>query len=209
MPLPATFLSILEFFGHAVGLGDLSAALQADLESAQAFIPLDITTLRIISSNEIHNLANHGGLLASDSNPALERIDGAAGEDCLRVTWDAEDDEIEVQHRPIPWPPDLDPASNVVVHLMLAREASEDHCQVDVLAYENGVGAYAADVEMGGKTTALTTTNVEEKVVTLAAANIAGPPGVLNLAFLPDAHGTDDLYLYAGWIEYRRKLRTS
>lgn len=205
---PITSYTLEQFFGPLT-LADLSSALAADLLSAQAFIPLDITALRIISGNEVHNLANHGGFLASDSNPALERVTGAGGEDCLRVNWDAEDDEIEVQFPPTPWPPDLNPAANVLVHLMLAREGTTNDCQIDVLAYENGVGTYAADVEMGGKTAALTDTKITEVTVTLALADIAGHPGVLNLALIPDAHSTDDLYLYGGHIEFTRMLRTT
>jgi len=200
--------SVEDFFGHPIGIGDLHDDVSKDLLSAQTFIPLDITALRIIDGNEIHNLANHGGFLAEDSNPNLMRYNGATDK-ALRVTWTAENDEIEVQFPPVMIPPDLDDGENVVVHLLLAREAANDDCQVDVQAFQNAVGTYASDTEMGGKTTALTTTDVEEKTVTLAAADIAAHPGFLNISLVPDAHATDDLYLYGAWIEYTRKLRTS
>jgi len=191
-----------DIFDRLFNLSDLSALLQSDLQSSQCFIPLDITALREIATNEIQALAAHGGIMAVDSTPLLKRVN-AATDKALRIEWAASDSN-EAQFPPIPWPPDLDPAADVVVHLLIARNTGTDDCQIDVLAYE-GVG----DTEMGGKTSALTTTNVTEATVTLAAANIAGSPGVLNLSLLPDAHTTDKLWLYAAWIEYTRALRTS
>ncbi|MFQ6030616.1 MAG: hypothetical protein ACE5Q6_24355, partial [Dehalococcoidia bacterium] len=41
------------------------------------FIPLDLTALREIATNDIQALAAHGGILASDSVPTLLRINGA------------------------------------------------------------------------------------------------------------------------------------
>ncbi|MBE3039218.1 MAG: hypothetical protein IMZ62_10450 [Chloroflexi bacterium] len=80
-----------------------------------------------------------------------------------------------------------------------------------MLAYENGVGTYGVDTEMGGKTAALTGAAdiVIEVTVTLAAADIGGHPSVLNLSLLPDAHTTNILYLWGAWIEYTRALRTT
>ena len=50
---------------------------RAQAADAKGFIPLDITALREIATNDIQNLAAHGGLLASDSDPALARVNGA------------------------------------------------------------------------------------------------------------------------------------
>jgi len=193
-------------FGTKVEIGDLGGP-GTDMLSAQTFIPLDICALRDISSNAIQNLVAHGGILASDSTPVLERINAATDRQ-LRVRWAASDSN-EAQFPPIPIPPDLDSDENVIVHLLLQRSGSTDDCDIDVLAYFNGIGAYTGDTEMGGKTAALTTTNVEEVTVTLASANISGHPGFLSLTLLPDAHTTDALYLLAAWIEYTRKLRTT
>lgn len=210
MAAPVTYYTLPNFFSRGVHYDDLDSTLQNDVLSAQCIIPLDITALREIASDAIQALAEHGGILAVDSAPKLERVNGATGR-CLRVTWTAEADTDEVAFPPIPWPPDLDPSENVVVHLLLAREGTTDDCDIDVLAYENSTGAYAPDTEMGGKTAALDGAAglVTEVTVTLSASNIAGPPGVLNLSLVPDAHEADDLYLYSAWIEYSRMLRTS
>jgi len=202
-----TYQTREEFFGTPTQVSDLEAALQTDVLSVQAFIPLDICGLREIATNAIQNLAAYGGILASNSTPILQRVNGATDK-ALRVSWVGED-VAEVQFPPIPIPPDLDSDEDVVVHLLLQRSGSTDDCDIDVLAYFNGIGAYTGDTEMGGKTDALTTTNIEEQIVALAAANITGHPGFLNISLLPDAHDADTIYLYAAWIEYTRALRTS
>jgi hypothetical protein len=203
----STHLSYEEYFGRPIFTTDLDDDFAADMLSAQTFIPLDITALREIATNAVQNLAAHGGILASDSTPILERVNGATDRQ-LRVRWAAED-VAEVAFPPIPIPPDLDSAETVDVHLLLQRSGSTDDCDIDVLAFFNGIGSYSADTEMGGKTDALTTTNVEEQVVSLAAANISGHPGFLGISLLPDAHDTDAIYLLAAWLEYTRKLRTT
>ncbi len=203
----STHLTRQEYFGTPIHTSDLEDDFKADMLSVQAFIPLDLCSLREIATNAVQNLVAHGGILASDSTPILERVDGATDR-ALRVRWAAAD-VVEVAHPAIPLPPDLDAAENVIVHLLLERSGSTDDCDIDVLAFFNGIGAYSADTEMGGKTDALTTTNVEEQLVSLAAATITGHPGMLNLSFVPDAHAADAIHWYGGWIEFTRKLRTT
>ena len=212
MAAPVTYMSIEDFFGNRVDIDDLDAnTLRSDHLSAQTFIPLDICALREIATNAIQNLAAHGGILASDSTPILERVNGATDK-ALRVKWAASDSN-EAQFPPVPWPPDLDDTSDVIVHLLLSRSGTTDGCIVDVQAYENTVtgSAYAADTEMGGNTSALTgSANVIiEATRTLSASDIVGHPGFLNLSLVPAAHTTDILYLWAAWIEYQREIRTS
>lgn len=180
----------------AGGVG--ASALSGNL--ATGFINLDITSLREIATNDIQNLAAHGGILASDSDPNLARVN-AGTDKALRVTWTAEQDEIEVSFPPVAMPPDLDEGSDVTVHLLMAMEDANDTPTVYVQVFD-AVG----DTEMGGATGAVTGTAVAEYTVTISAANVSGnPTGFLNIALVPAAHGTDDLYLYAAWVEYSRK----
>lgn len=163
------------------------------------FIPLDITTMREIASDDTQNLAAHGGLLASDSAPNLARVNGATDK-ALRVMWTAEADTDEAQFAPIPMPTDLNPAANATVHFLMAMEDTNDTPTVDVQVYD-GLG----DTEMGSATAAITGTAIAEYTVTIALANISGPPtGFFNISLVPAAHATDDMYLYAAWIEYAR-----
>lgn len=170
---------------------------------ASGFIPLDITSLREIFSNDIGVAADgaaqgSGGILASDTTPALARVN-AATDKALKVEWAASNVD-EVQFPSVPMPPDLDPNSDVTVHLLAKMGGATDTPTIDVQAFD-GIG----DTEMGGATGALSDT-LAEVTVTLAAADIAGPAaGFLNLALVPGAHGTDAIELYGAWIEYNRR----
>lgn len=163
------------------------------------FIPLDLASLREITSNDIGNIAANGGLLATDSTPALERINGATDKG-LRVRWAAANVD-EVQFATVPMPPDLDESKNVTVHLLARMSGATDTPTINVEAWD-GIG----DTEMGGNTAALSAT-LAELTVTLAAANITGHPlGFLNINLIPAAHGTDALDLFAAWVEYTKKV---
>jgi hypothetical protein len=154
-------------------------------------LPLDITALREIATNDTQNLAAHGGIMASDSTPALARVNGATDK-ALRVAWAAAD-VTEVQFPPVPLPRDLGGACSV--HLWAGMAGATDTPTIDVQAY-SGVG----DTEMGTATAALS--DAAEVSAAITAANLGDHPGFLNLALVPAAHGTDALYLYAAWLEY-------
>lgn len=178
---------------NSVTAGKLTATM------GTGFIPLDITALREIATNAIQNLAAHGGIVASDSAPQLERVNGATDK-ALRVTWLAEADTDEAQFPPVPMPVDLDATEDVTFHILAAMEAANDTPTIDVQVFD-AVG----DTEMGGATGAITGTGVAEYTVTIANANISGPPtGFFNISLIPAAHATDDMYLYAAWLEYAR-----
>ncbi len=173
------------------------AALRTALGGV-GFIPLDITSLREIASNDIQNLAAHGGLLASDSVPILQRSN-AATDKSLRVHWIVDGVE-EVQFPPVPMPPDLNSAVDLTVHLV-AESGSTDTPVIDVQVWD-GVG----DTEMGGNTGPLADA-ITEVTVTIANANVSGnPTGFLNIGLVPAGHSTDAIFLYAAWIEYTKKL---
>lgn len=186
-----------------VGTANLAAgavtAAKLDASLAIGTIQLDITSLREIATNDIQALAAHGGLLASDSDPSLSRVNGATDK-ALRVVWDTSNDTDEVQFPPVAMPPDLDASSDLTIHLLMAMESTNDTPTVDVQVFD-GTG----DTEMGGATGAVTGATIAEYTVTIANANVSGnPTGFLNIALVPGAHTNDALYLYAAWIEYAR-----
>jgi predicted RecA/RadA family phage recombinase len=190
--LGAGTVGATELAANSVGTSELIGFLK------KGTVQLDITSLREIASNDTQALAAHGGLLASDSDPSLARVNGATDK-ALRVIWDTAADTDEVQFPPVALPQDLDSATDVTIHLLMAMEAANDTPIVDVQVF-NGLG----DTEMGGATAAVTGTTITEYTVTIANANIGTIPGFLNIALVPGAHETDALYLYAAWIEYTR-----
>lgn len=166
-------------------------------------IPLSLTGLREIFSNDIGAAADgaaqgSGGILGSDTTPALKRVNGATDK-ALKVEWAAANVD-EVQFDAVPMPPDLDPEKDITIHLLAKMGGSTDTPTIDVQVFDG-----AGDTEMGGATAALSAA-LTELTVTVAAAGIAGPPsGFLNIALVPGAHGTDALHLHAAWIEYARR----
>lgn len=185
--------------GHYVEGGDYSQAnstLQLRVLDGRSpkSMPLDIAALREIATNDIQNLAAIGGLLASDSDPALARVNGATDK-ALRVTWDAAADTDEVAFPPIPMLPGMG-LNDITVHLLMAMGGTTDTPTVDVQAF-SGLG----DTEMGAATAAVTGTAIAEYTATLTAANLVDHPSFLNLALVPGAHTTDALYLYGAWLE--------
>lgn len=165
---------------------------------AVGYIPLDITSARLIAGDAIGN-TTEGMLPDGNTDPILARVNGATDK-ALRLTW-AAGSTVEVQFPPIPKPPDMDGGANATIHLMLAKDTNTDNGAVVGVSVWDGVG----DANAGGNTAALAAAALAEKTVTIALADLADPPGFLNVSVTPGAHAADAIYLYAAWIEYARK----
>lgn len=164
-------------------------------------LDLSLGGLREIVSNDIPNTAASpsGGLLTSDTTPAYGRLNGATDK-ALRVNWVLANVD-EIQFAPIFMPPDLDETQDLTIHLLARMDGATDTPTIDVQVFD-AVG----DTEMGGVTAALSTTLAELTVI-ISAADLSGHPlGFLNVSLTPGAHGTDEVELFAAWIEYTRKV---
>lgn len=161
------------------------------------FIPLPLTTWRIIATNDIaaKNAAD-GGLISLDTDPTLKRVNGATDKK-LRIAW-AATSVIEIANDFV-YPPDLDEASNVEIHIIAAMANTNDTPTIAVSFFE-AVG----DTNAGGNTAAITGTTPTEYTVAVTAANVGATPKGVSVGLVPAAHGTDALYIYAAWVEYTR-----
>lgn len=176
---------------NSVVASKLSATL------GKGFIPLDLNTVRLISTNAIQN-TSEGGLLDGNTAPILQRVNGATDK-ALRITW-AASASGEVQFAPVPKPPDLDGAAALTVHLMMAKDTNTDNTvTVDIQVFD-GVG----DTECGEATAALAAATLAEYSASVSAGDLGDHPGFLNISLIPGTHTTDAIYLYAAWIEYTR-----
>lgn len=170
-------------------------------EPIKGYIPIDLSVFREVAANVTQNAAANGGLLASDTTPAYERVN-AATDKALRINWVAANvDEITASFS---YPPDLDDTNAVEVHILAASGGATNSPTIAV-GYFEGVG----DTNAGGNTAAVTGTTVAEYSVTIAAADIGTHPNFASVSLTPAAHGTDALRLYAVWIEYTRLLKAS
>jgi len=182
----------------ASGAGEkISVALQCGGEAKYGRVNLPLDSLREINSDDITNLAGHGGIMASDSTPILERISAAADKG-LQIKWVATD-EAEAQFGHNHLPGDLDASQDVTVHLKLAKGSNTDTAAVIAVGAFVGTG----DSNAGGNTAALAVATEAEYTVTLAAADITAH-APLALTLKPGTHANDDIYLRDAWLEYTK-----
>lgn len=166
-------------------------------DAVKGFIPLALADAREVSSNAAINAAGNGGLLASDTTPIFQRVNGATDK-ALRLNWAATNvDEITWA---LAYPPDLDDNAALEVHFLAAMAGASDTPTLTV-GYFEGVG----DTDAGGATAAVTGTTVAEYSVSIAGSDVSTPPKFASISLVPGAHGTDALYVYAAWVEYTRK----
>lgn len=162
----------------------------------KGFIPLDITTAKIIAADAIGN-TTEGLFPDGNTDPSLARVNGATDKQ-LRVIWAAAS-VVEIQFASFCYPPDLDDTAAVTVHF-LARMAGATDTPTLTVGYYEGVG----DTNAGGATGALSA-SLAEVSVSIAHGDIGAHPKVATVTVTPGAHGTDALWLYGAWVEYTRK----
>src|SRR5262245_26973729 len=140
------------------------------LFSQKGFIPLALDEARELAAGVTQNAANNGGILASDTTPAFERVN--AGTDIqFRLRWVAANvDELQWQFA---YPLDLDETANVEVHLLASMSGATNTPTVQVKYFE-GVGG----TDVGGNTAAITGTALAEYSVIIPAASVSLPPRV-------------------------------
>lgn len=175
--------------------------------SAQAIIPLPLGAFT----------EQDGTALADFGDGASATPGWNAGDESFGIRWNnhANPDPISIS---VPIPPDLDPASNVVLHILAAKVGATvgDAVTWLVEAFNNADAAlYDADTDFGGTSSAMTgdaaTKTCQEETLTLASANVAGSPCVLTLTIQPTdgTLGTDDVIILGAWLEYTKKILTS
>lgn len=177
------------------------AEIYQHLVTAQGFLGVPLSELREVTSNDITNASGNGGVLATDTTPALEYTNGDT-DSCLRVLWAASNaDPVVFQ---VPLPPDLNDAANVVIHLRAAMGGATDTPVIDADSYFN-----EGDTKVEDASAAITGTTFAEYTITIAAADVPAGAQTLTCELTPGAHTTDTLAVTAVWIEYTRKVLTA
>jgi hypothetical protein len=163
---------------------------------ATGYIPLPLAQARKIVSNDIPNIAASGGLLASDTDPKLIRINGATDPQ-IRIQWAAAS-VIPVTWS-VPMPRDVDTASPAIVNVKAGMGGATD-TPVIAVGFWPGVGG----ANQGGNTGALSST-LSQKTVSVAGANVGTFTTEWTVILTPAAHGADVLNLTECFLEYTRK----
>lgn len=165
------------------------------------WIPIPLSLWREVVSNDIAALATagttgSGGVLATDTTPAYEYVNGATDK-AHRILWAATNvDKIACS---VPLPPDIDDAATMTFHVIAGMGGATDTPTLTLAAFF-GVG----DTDAGGATAALAAT-AAEKTRTLTAADVLAYPNSLAIELTPGTHGTDTVVLYASWLRYTKK----
>lgn len=161
-------------------------------------LPVPLATLRELTAGAIPNAAANGGLLASDTTPILNTINGDT-DGALRVNWAAANvDAVGFQ---VVLPPDFDSDEDVSIHFRAAMAGATDEPVIAADAYFN-----EGDTKVEDVSEAVSGTAYAEYTITIAAADIPDGAQTLSVELTPGAHGTDALYITALWVEYNREL---
>lgn len=182
-----------------VGTSDIStgAVTAAKLATTlkTGFIPVSLADVREITTGAFINAAGNGGILATDTTPILNTINGDT-DGAWRLAWAASNsDAIGFQ---MPLPPDLDEASVVEIHLRAYMAGATDTPVISADSYFD-----EGDTKVEDDSTALDATPTE-KIITIAAADVPAGAQTLSVELTPGAHTTDILYVTAIWVEYTR-----
>ena len=177
------------------------AELYQDVLSVQQFIGIPLDTLRESSTFDVGAVTANGGILASNTTPVLSAINGAT-DGCQRVTWVASNnDQVRFQTA---LPPDIDVASDVILHIRIASGGTTDAVGFTVDSFFN-----EGDTKVTDTTTTNQTATYAEKIATIASADVPAGAQTLTVGLTPVAHTTDTCNLTAIWIEYTAALKTS
>ena len=159
------------------------------------YIPLDISTARLIAADVVINTIE-GGVGDGNTAPILARIN--AGTDGAERLHFAATVVTEIMFAPFALPPDIDSTAVLSIKVR-ANMAGATDTPVLAISYFEGIG----DTNAGGNTAALSST-VATVSVDVLAANVGAAGANVTVGIIPAAHGTDALYIYTAWIEYTR-----
>ena len=191
---------IAAFNATDTSLSEIETA-SSEIETAYEllFIPVPLTGLREVdATGDVGNNAANGGVLASDTTPILEAINGGT-DNAQRLHWAASNvDPVMYQ---VALPPDFDTTSNLVIHYRGALDVTTDsfNFQADVWFNES-------DTKIDATTDLDLTLVYTEFTATVTAANIPTGAQTMTFTLTPETHANSVGYLSALWIEAARAV---
>ncbi len=160
------------------------------------YIPLPLTGWREVTTNDITNAAGNGGVLATDSTPTLEYVNGDTDSQ-IRMLWAAANvDAIACQ---VTLPPDLDRTQDMTIVIRGAMSDTGDTPAMDVDTFFDEGDTKVEDA------TAVWGAGVENRGATIAAADIPDTATTMSIELTPGAHGTDTMVVYATYLTYTKR----
>jgi hypothetical protein len=166
--------------------------------NTQGMIEVPLAELREVTSNDITNAAGNGGLLATDSTPTLEYVNGDTDSQ-MRVLW------AQPNADPVAFsfviPPDLDRSQDITLNIVGDMVAgTTDTPVIDIDTFFG-----AADTKVEDATTAFGTT-VATETATIAAADIPADASVVSMELTPGSRTVDAIAMYGIYLTYTKKV---
>lgn len=192
-------VSVSDTAGHFTGatVEAVLAEIGLHLHSTQKSLPLPLGSLLLEDGTALTKF--------SAGESAVPGFAQFANKE-LALEWNDYDtsDKVAVS---VPIPPDLDGASDLVVHFLAAMSGATDTPTLETEAYfgAGDTDCAGADPEIDGGAT------LGEYTMTIAAADVPDAPSALTVIFGPAAGEltADDLKIHAVWLEYTGKTLTA
>lgn len=165
--------------------------------NAKGFLPVRLVDVRESTAGAFGNVAANGNILATDTTPILNTINGDT-DGAVRIQWAAGNTDPIIFG--VTFPDDLDESSDVLVKFRAAMGGATNTPVLDLDSYFN-----EGDTKVEDATAAITGTTYTTYTATIAAADVPSDARVLAVEVTPGAHAADALNLTGIWVEYTRR----
>lgn len=170
------------------------AEIYAHIDSANVCIPIPLGALTLEDGTAIAKFSD-----GASATPGWAQISNKE----VVLRWNNHSSHTAVAFS-VPMPNDLNDGADVTIHWLAAMSGATDTPDLVHECYFNAGDTDCAgtDDEIDGGAT------VTEYLATIANANVPASPSALTVIFQPKdtEAATDDVLLYAVWVEYERKL---
>lgn len=191
----AATVSVADAGGIITGATVEAALAEAftHIQSAQQFIPVPLF-------NVYESDATNATILSGATTPTVDMANGDTDSGIV-MTWVASNSDAIIFQ--VPLPPNLDVASDVVVHFRAKSGGATDTPVIAADSYFN-----EGDTKVEDNSAALGAAYAEN-VITIAATDVPAGAQTLTVELTPGAHTTDTIVLSAIWIEHAGITLTS
>lgn len=179
----------------------LAEDLRTTLTTTLGHISIPLMTVREASGMDVGAIAANGGLLASDTTPLLEAINGAT-DGCQRIVWAAGNSDAIIFQ--VTLPADFDDSQILQVYFRTAMGGATDTPTCTLNTYWDEGDTKVVDTEDWDMGTTYSNTNIA-----VAAADIPSSPTTVTCEFVPGTHANDAIYVTGIYLRYVKKLLTS
>lgn len=183
------------------------------LTSTYGIIPIPLTHWREVTSNDISDAGvgaadSSGGVLATDTTPALEYVNGDT-DSSLRILWAASGADPLVTQ--IMLPMDMDTTQPMYFYAAGLMGGATDTPVLSLDTYfRDSSGTVSAKIE---DDTSAFSDAADLVFATIAATDVPdvtfGSPQWATIEVTPGAHTNDTLAIYGTYVRYSKKLLTS